>query len=67
MRPGQGWQEEQGRKLVSLQNARSLAVMTMFRLGMDYQERVAALGLVTQIELAIIARFRESVPDPGQS
>ena len=65
--PGQGWQEEQGRKLVSLQNARSLAVMTTFRLGMDYQEQVAALGLVTQIELAIIARFRESVPDPGQS
>ena len=67
VRPGQGWQEEQGHKLISLQNARSLAVMTMFRLGMDYQEQVAALGLVTQIELAIIARFRESVPDPGQS
>ena len=39
--------------------------MTMFRLGMTHPERVAALGLVTQIELALIAAFRESVPDLG--
>ena len=41
--------------------------MTMFRLGMSYEEKVAALGLVSQIELALIAYFRESVPKPGQT
>ena len=50
-----------------LRNARALAVMTMFRLGMSYEEKVAALGLVSQIELALIACLRESVPEPGQT
>ena len=31
---------------------------------MNYQEQLAALGLVTQIELALIHTFREAVPDP---
>ena len=57
--------EEQDKKRVSLRNARALAVMAMFRLGMSYEEHVAALGLVSQIELALIAYFRESVPEPG--
>ena len=52
------------RKRQSLRNARALAVMTQFRLGMTYQEQLAALGLVTQIELALIHTFREAVPDP---
>ncbi len=39
----------------------------MFRLGMSYEEKVAALGLVSQIELALIAYFRESVPEPRQT
>ena len=66
-RPGVGWKEEQDKRRVSLRNARALAVMTMFRLGMTYEEQVAALGLVSQIELALISYFRESVPEPGQS
>ena len=56
----------QERKRQSLRNARALAVMTQFRLGMNYQEQLAALGLVTQIELALISHFREAVPDPSK-
>ena len=52
------------RKRQSLRNARAFAVMTQFRLGMNYQDQLAALGLVTQIELALIHSFREAVPDP---
>ena len=66
-RPGVGWKDEQDKRRVSLRNARALAVMTMFRLGMTYEGQVAALGLVSQIELALISYFRESVPEPGQS
>ena len=66
-RPGVGWKDEQDKRRVSLRNSRALAVMTMFRLGMTYEEQVAALGLVSQIELALISYFRESVPEPGQS
>ena len=50
-----------------MRNTRALAVMTMFRLGMTYEEQVAALGLVSQVELALISYFKESVPEPGQS
>ena len=66
-RPGVGWKDEQDKRRVPLRNSRALAVMTMFRLGMTYEEQVAALGLVSQIELALISYFRESVPEPGQS
>ena len=66
-RPGVGWKGEQDKRRIPLRNARALAVMTMFRLGMTYEEQVAALGLVSQIELALISYFRESVPEPGQS
>ena len=66
-RPGVGWKDEQDKRRVSLRNSRALAVMTMFRLGMTYGEQVAALGLVSQIELALISYFKESVPEPGQS
>ena len=63
--PGMGWAEEMERKRVSLRSARALALITQFRLGMSYQEHVAALGLVTQVELALISFFQESVPEPG--
>ena len=43
-RPGVGWKDEQDKRRVSLRNSRALAVMTMFRLGMTYEEQVAALG-----------------------
>ena len=64
-RPSVGWKDEQDKRRVSLRNSRALAVMTMFRLGMTYGEQVAALGLVSQIELALISYFKESVPEPG--
>ena len=60
---GESWDDRMDRKRVSLWTSRSLAMMTQFRIGMKYQEHVAALGLVTQIELALIAGFRESVPE----
>ena len=66
-RPGLSWSEDEGRKMVALRNARALAVMTMFRLGMTFEEHIAALGLVSQIELALISYFRESVPEPGHN
>ena len=66
-RPGVGWKDEQDKRRIALRNTRALAVMTMFRLGMTYEEQVAALGLVSQIELALISYFKESVPEPGQS
>ena len=59
------WSEQVERRRLSLRGARALAVMTQFRIGITHQDRVAALGLVTQIELALIAYYRESVPDPG--
>ena len=59
------WIDEQEKRQVSLRNARAMAVMTIFRLGMSYEEKVAALSLVSQIELALIAYFRESVPEPS--
>ena len=63
--PTQSWGEEIERKRISLRSARALALISQFRLGVKYQERVAALGLVTQIELALISFFQESAPEPG--
>ena len=57
--------EEMERRKESLFYARELAMMTQFRVGTQYQESVAAIGLVAQIELVLICFFRESVPDPG--
>ena len=56
------WSEDQERKRISLRSTRALPFITQFRLGMSYQEHVAALGMVTQVELALIAYFGESVP-----
>ena len=44
-----------------------MATMTQYRIGMTRMETVTALGLVTQIELALITYFRESLPEPGQN
>ena len=62
-----GWIENMEQKRKSLRANWLLAMMTQFRLNMTYQEHVAALGLVTQIELALIGFFRESMPDPGEN
>ena len=52
---------------MSLRNAHALAIMTQYRIGMTHLETVTSLGLVTQIELALITYFRESLPEPGQN
>ena len=49
----------------SLRRARELAMLTQLPIGLDYHEKVAAIGLVAQIELVLIYCFHESVPDPG--
>ena len=59
------WTEKMEQKRYALRDARALAEMTQFRLGMTRQEHVTALGLVTRVELALISYFRESVPEPG--
>ena len=57
-RPGMAWMEQQDRRRTSLRNAHTMATMTQFRIGMSRMETVTALGLVTQIELALITYFR---------
>ena len=59
------WLEKMEQKRFALRDARALAEMTQFRLGMTHQEHVTALGLVTRVELALISYFHESVPEPG--
>ena len=66
-RPGMAWMEQQDRRRTSLRNAHTMATMTQYRIGMTRMETVTALGLVTQIELALITYFRESLPEPGQN
>ena len=66
-RPGMAWVEQQDRRRMSLRNAHMMATMTQYRTGMTRMEPVTALGLVTQIELALITYFRESLPEPGQN
>ena len=62
---GMSWASEMDKKRVNLRSNWALAVATQFRIGLTYQEHVAALGLVTQIELALIAYFQESMPTAG--
>lgn len=66
VRPGETWREEMERTRDSLRRARALAVMTQFRQGMSERERVSSLGLVQEIELALITLFGDSVPEPGE-
>ena len=62
---GEKWSEMMERRRRSLWSARSLALMTQFRLGMTEEEQVVAVGFLTQVELVLIMGFDESVPDPG--
>ncbi len=48
----------------SLWNARAVIMMSQFRGGLRYEEQVQAFILVTEVELALISYYRESVPDP---
>ena len=50
----------------ALWTARGVAVMSQFRLDLEYHEHVASLACVAQVELALISFFMESVPDPGE-
>ena len=61
--PGITWTEAQARKLENLWAARDLAFMSQVALGLDEMEVLYAMGLVNQIELALIMLFRQSVPD----
>lgn len=61
---GENWSERTERRRRSLWSARSLAMMTQFRLGMSEEERVAAVGFVTQVELVLILGFGETMGDP---
>lgn len=58
--------DETERRRQNLRSARITALMTQFRDDMEHAELVAALGMVAQIELALIMAFRESLPEPGQ-
>ena len=40
-------------------------MMTQFRVGMEYHEKVEAIGMVARIEMVLIYCFQESVPSPG--
>ena len=66
-RSGMSWMEQQERRRMSLRNAHAMATMTQYRIGMTHLETVTSLGLVTQIELALITCFRESLPEPGRN
>ena len=66
-RSGMSWMEQQERRRMSLRNAHAMATMTQYRIGMTHLETITALGLVTQIELALITYFRESLPEPGRN
>ena len=65
VKPGVSWTEEIEQKRVALRSARALALMSQFPLGISYQRHVASVGLVTQIELALISFYHEAVPDPN--
>lgn len=66
-RPGITWVEEQQRQRDSLRRSLAYAQMMQFRLNMTRAEYVSAMGMVTQIELALITHFHESVPDPKEN
>ena len=64
--PGKRWSEGIEMRRRALWTARGVAVMSQFRLDLEYHEHVASLACVAQVELALISFFMESVPDPGE-
>ena len=64
--PGKRWSEDIEMRRRALWTARGVAVMSQFRLDLEYHEHVASLACVAQVELALISFFMESVPDPGE-
>ena len=59
------FRDEQEMRRISLRRAREMAMMTQFRIGMEYHEKVEAIGMVARIEMVLIYCFQESVPNPG--
>ena len=64
--PGATAAEQFDRRLENLWAARDLAIMTQFAIGVEETEMLYALGLVNEIELALIMMFRQSVPERGR-
>ena len=60
------WNANMELRRQSLHANHTLAMMTQFRLGIPYQQKIAAMGMVTQIELALISFFKESIPDANE-
>ena len=64
--PGATAAEQFDLRLENLWAARDLAIMTQFAIGVDEREMLYALGVVNEIELALIMMFRQSVPERGR-
>ena len=64
--PGETAGEQWDRRLNNLWAARDLAIKTQFAIGVDETDMLYALGLVNEIELALIMMFRQSVPERGR-
>ena len=60
------WNQNMELRRQSLHANHALAMMTQFRLGIPYQQRIGAVGMVTQIELALILCYKESIPDADE-
>ena len=45
----------------------AFAQMSRFRVDLSHDEFVAAIGMVTRLELGLISWFGESVPDPNEN
>ncbi len=58
------WEEHMAERRNSLRATLELARMVQYRLNMGYQGRVAMMGLVAKIELALIY-LGETLPEPG--
>ena len=64
--PGATAGEQYERRLENLWAARDLAIMTQFAIGVEDSDILYALGLVNEIELALIMMFRQEVPRGGR-
>ena len=64
--PGATAAEQYERRLENLWAARDLAIMTQFAIGVEDSDILYALGLVNEIELALIMMFRQTVPKGGR-
>ena len=56
--PGITWMDEEDRKRQSTRNARALAIMTQFRLGLSEQDKLESFALVVRLELAPLSISR---------